>query len=662
MVPRFLAPCFMIVCCLALSSALAGQHANSTSVATDPSGDVAIAGTTSGSGQRASDLTGLLLGGNATHLHATLELENLAQERNPRTSGATYLLYVEAEHVALRLEIQRSVPPAETSTPTYTSELARFNPITQEYVEVEEGAVIVPREADHALDIAIEYAKFEENDGPKLLPGFEMKGIYAEALGAFDRVDDQTRPDYLAYDRMPDQGELAWQLAHVGSGPLILHVDRPVRVTNGGATTFAFLAQIGNPTDNQIDVEFSVTGAPAQWQARSVDPVLAIPAQATINTTVLVDVPGGHTHGANVELVVYGNVLGTNLDASTPLYIRFTDTPQPAGHHDTLYLQSAIGSRATPGPVYEAQGGHYGSPFMSTVAPDDDAAEPSNNNDRNSNGFIVPLAPALSIGLDFDLDRVGVLEFHVEPFWNTQPQDVTLHGELIWNGSQEIILATMPEVNIGDVSGPTSGTLAVVPTPDSDYVRHEDGAVLELRVYYEFGGAVDDGAQPVDLDMLPAGFLRLPLNEFHDQTPLVPEAVLTIEGPSVVKMPPGGTGSFALGVRNLAVAEVAGHAEAINPRSTVWFAPAELRLGVSEETTMQVFVQPPEEAEHGWSERLTIAVRDNNGQPSALYAITVIVDESATSMGAVPSQASPMAPFVTVAAAVLAIAWARRFQ
>ena len=119
---------------------------------------------------------------------------------------------------------------------------------------------------------------------------------------------------------------------------------------------------------------------------------------------LLASVPFAHVHGGFSAFNL--SAASQNDPGSFALLnmgVLHTPIPQPAGHHDTLYLHP------------DAQGGGLFSqvfPFTTGVmntenaTPAESTQELSMGGTRDGNGWTIPLNPQLQMGLDFDLSRV----------------------------------------------------------------------------------------------------------------------------------------------------------------------------------------------------------------------------------------------------------------
>ena len=651
---------------LLASVASANQHDESVEVAQDPAGDVQLFGMLPGSTSDSLDLTELLLGGNDTHFHATIGVVDLDGSTAPKDPG-DYLFHYNYGGNAYRLHIMRSNPLPDQGV-RYASFIEAYNEKTHAYEATDYQATISPRETEDQFDIGIPFGSIIGRGNLPASPGYAIGGIYVRAFAAHDDADPY--PDPLTsvqvnstYDRMPNQETVSWtiqQRSFAGSQVLV-NVANNQRLTNGLSTAFAFSFSVSNAGEAPAEFTFQLQDAPNGWEASVVDEFLEVAAHSTSNNTAILRTSDSHAHGAVATVKLVTTQLSSGETWSNDLVIAFTDTPQPAGHHNTLHLHASTGPSLL-GNATEAYGTYQTDPFMNTLDEDpDDTGKPLNAELDGDRVWHFPLAPSLGIGLDFVLEGEGVLQFDVK-----SRDALTVPKAKTWAQlrlqdpiEQDILLAESQPIDLGDVVESTPVDLRLVPTTESDFVEYREGRNLVLDVWYAFDEPIP-GTRAEELVLLPGGFLQLPLREYHDPVPLVANTGVLLEAPRVITGRPGTTIAIQVNVTNQlpnsndVTLEARGHAAEWNPQ----FRPTTLHLASAEGKTTVLGVQIPANAQSGDVLRFLVVGRDSSQAASAVAPVTIIVDENSQTelFESQPGKQSPGPGFSAIVLASLAIA------
>ena len=333
-------------------------------------------------------------------------------------------------------------------------------------------------------------------------------------------------------DHMPDDeakaATYAFTMGDFATGTLRLGAPERVRVSNGGSTTFVFHATLENRADAEAEYALAIADLPEGWNA-SVQTPVKVPAKEEKTVTVLASVPFAHDHGG---FTAFNLTVESTRDPATKGRLRLgvlhTPIPQPAGHHNELWLH-AMGRNANPINALVEHVEPYGSGYLNTVADRDPSEAPhATPNDWNDDGpgWWIPLSPGLRMGLDFDLDKTGVLAGAFQGGIG----DATLNAELILirsqDGEDSVLLADAEPVKLTldpDAKAPFS--LTIVPTEDADYVPHQPGQNLVLRLRLDT--ETDLGGLPRARPLLATSDfkLALPLDEYHDRLTGLAETV-----------------------------------------------------------------------------------------------------------------------------------------
>ena len=357
-------------------------------------------------------------------------------------------------------------------------------------------------------------------------------------LGAFGFFTQVT-------DLMPDAGTKGLTLAigDVAKGHIRLTSDDRVRVSNGGATTFVFQANLTNAAEVEDTVDLATDALPPGYNVTLRTPI-RVPAEGSARLAVLVSVPFGHDHGGYSAFnITAKSQRDAGSYASLRLGVLHTPIPQPAGHHSELYLHAERSASGAFESLVES-----GQPSMNTEAPTEQDAPEASPTDGTNEGveWQIPLKPTLGMGLDFNIEKTGELVGKIK---SRLQGDASLTAQLFLVETEEdedhfrgrvqrfdlrdgILLA---EGRLAALAMPTNGDVAfnvpLTPTPEADYIPYgpRQNLVLRLALNMEGLGSICciDGSTPT---LTTKDFLmKLPLNEYHDRLTGVAEAALAID-------------------------------------------------------------------------------------------------------------------------------------
>ncbi|MCA1819432.1 MAG: hypothetical protein LC620_05190, partial [Halobacteriales archaeon] len=326
--------------------------------------------------------------------------------------------------------------------------LAQYDPALGRYYAIES----VPITADAAsgtFSIAVPRELMVDSHGSKPYPGTALSGFWAESqsfLEVFTTVPGVSTniPPPQVRDRMPDTGNgttpVPILLGPVQVGSARLSSPMPTRQSNGEATTFLFTVEARNLGSHNDRYRLSGRNVPAAWKLTLQDDVVAVPADGVISMPVLVTVPFAHVHGSFQSFFLgLASTTDPASHAELELGVRYPKVPQPAGHHNTLYLHSAKWTDDPTVAVYAAVfafNTEYA--WMNPLEQQDgDASVPVPSDGTFDAGaqlpgtfrWTVPLAPDLAIGMDFDMASLGTFSGSFE---STSPLlQSSLSGELV---------------------------------------------------------------------------------------------------------------------------------------------------------------------------------------------------------------------------------------
>lgn len=598
----------------------------------DKEGDVVV---TNGQGgaplppnaQTASaDLRELVVVEDDIDLTFTLKLASLSQQGGSLNNYVMSFTWLDANFEAglLRSRVDPTSVPLTRAT---------FSLCEDECVRVTDLEHVLDEEAGtFSFLVPKRYITSLEGHAPVF--GSELTGIVVRSLVSFDGFPGFPATGARAEDVMPDTGAgvITYQKGGSANGHIILEAPDPVRVSNGGATTFVFNGHVQNRLDVEDSVTFALEGVPATWTATAPG-FQTIPAQDEKPVFVLATIPFGHEHGGfSTFNLTATSAKDPTIKASIRFGVLHTPVPMPAGHHSELFLHAAPGDTGlfqTTFPRTDVS--------MSTVQDhQNDVAEALSSTQGGDASWRIPLAPQLAIGVDADLNRTGLLTAAVNGRVEGQG---TMKGELwLVKGDQDVaLLGKLADAKIA-VSQNAPSPVSMMFTPDaaSDYVPYATGNNLELRLTLLLDGGLPPNPQSPPSLVVNDFKLALPLDEYAD-APTFEEGegstikIVAQDGLEKVGRP-GATVTFGFVVTNLAAAqreyalEIAGTSAKVSES-----APADsVRLDAGESRLVTLAIRVPADAQN--DERLeSILVIRSKSDPSdlTLARTTTMVNKGA---------------------------------
>lgn len=551
---RTLAILLVAATLLAAIPPAAGQGLAPVPLLTDDEGDAitTVAGTPGPSADAVypgADLVALSLVEGPSELTWVLQVGDLRPaSEETGADGMTYAIRFEHHGRFFLLRILRSLPLLQDGA--YASLDARdasdgyWGTVWTSY-----DGVAMDFSAD-TFTVAVPRAALADADGAPPFPGRNLTAISVRAItttgGGIIYSDSSGSPlltPYTIVDDMPDTGQPPATYAVVigvqQSGHAHLASPTPFRASNGEATTFVYQVEATNNGPRDETFELSVRDVAPRVSVVLPVPLVPIPSNTTVTVPVLATVPFAHVHG---ELDTFLLELTSLADADSvgrlEMGINYLAVPQPAGHHDVLFLHNPAQASATPGILGSVL--PYSIGTMSTVE-DEDPLPPFYSDSLTFLGvgsrfdWQYDLAPALQMGLDVDLERMGHASLTIG---TTAPLlQATLEGSLYVEGPDSVLVgsfAPQAPVDIG-AQGKHTFELDFVPWKDADDVPMQPGNNLILMVSL-FGDSVP-GAPGSDVSpYIQAGAsMRLPLNEWHDD---VDDALAAVDGPALTSLGP----------------------------------------------------------------------------------------------------------------------------
>jgi hypothetical protein len=582
---------------LVLPAPALGQDPGAVKVLEDKAGDVVAeangVGAPGGASGRyaATDLTGLSVQESLTEFTFALAVASLSSAGETLAETSVYRVDFAFQGTGYRIVLFRQV----TTGPQYAGFLDVLDPGNGRYSFVEQLPVDVSAEAN-AMTVRVARDLLVDADGAAPYPGSALTGFHAYAIGLVDTTGGQLRfgplggvdlPPLRIFDAMPDSGNgtLDWAvrlgLAQTGNARLASLV--PVRASNGEATTFVFAVKASNLGPAQR-FRLSAAGAPATWQVGLPSDLVEIPAQSSVDLPILVSTPFAHQHGTLQQFTL--ELAGVDHPGDVGrlrLGVRYTQPPQPAGHHDTVFLHTAAGLADPVNTAFSAAAGFDStSLYFNTLAPEDDEADVHTpvagslfdiDPPSITYTWTVPLSPGLQMGLDFDLSRQGLLRVPVDTV--LPMMGAVLAGRIVYTDTSADACSgddcTVDDFAFGpgrhlqaaavgpsapqDVPPNTKGAMfeaPVLPLPAGDYLPFRPGATLALQLNLTFTRV--DGFVPNESPDVAGGEMVLPLLEYHDPVTQVFSSLgslmIEVTGEQQRLVNPGGTALYELRLMN----------------------------------------------------------------------------------------------------------------
>lgn len=350
----------------------------------------------------------------------------------------------------------------------------------------------------------------------------------AHATGVYG-CPDSTGPVIIR----DDMGADAWARfeTHYGGvtidGPVAYAVDLPFRASNGEATTYAFNQRITNLADGPRTFTFEAD-LPAGWTAYPAAD-LSLEAGAEGQAITYVQVPFVHVHGATEQGSL--TIRSDDATATGEIGVHYLAIAQPSGHHPNIYLHS-LAAMGVGTQFNAAAGGGDNILYWNTVEddPSDHGLPISSQTDSADLVWWGCLSPDLRLGLLPDRNATGQFRLNFDA---TLPTTGTLTGaiHLVPDSDRPLICHDTSgwemepllelEATPVDLNGPITVEGAVRAVFD-EARPHQPGSdlLLELRITPDntpiAGGTVD---------LLPGSSMRLPLLDYHEPAPVVPDEV-----------------------------------------------------------------------------------------------------------------------------------------
>lgn len=655
-------------------------------VAEDPEGDSEVTAGGQGTGQdrwAASDLVALDVAEDAQGLRLTLSVRGLGAETTTLVDDVDYTLDLMAGDAPYRIEAYYIAEDGLAFATWCAPGDGPFYRCFEELaVALDAAAGTFTFTVPHALLVAL--------DGSQLLRGDAVSAftVQAQSRGA-SVVAAETAGAVDSRDRMPDTGvsAVAWAIRTgvAQTGHLVLGSPSPVRVSNGEATTILFEVDIKNTLDRRDTALLAASGTLDIWVVTFPVEEVRIEAGETATVPVLVTVPFNHQHGTfhpfNVTATSRSDPLAVG---QITLGIRYTRVPQPAGHHDTLWLHQ--------------QGSYYVNTLEEEEIPSDEDASGGlgggcsfSGGSVSGSSELVSLVPRLDLGLDAAMERTGLARLQLRsdtPVLGTASvggyfvtwMDDEYPETCVYEAPPTTVMAIERSAPLTmEADTPITVELPIRPLPYGDRIEFDPrlNFGLVLVVYEESGSqpvcCFDVGA-PVFME---GSSFQLPLDEYHDP---VDEYFSTLSGIDLAAtseqqrlVNAGETAVFRVEAQNIGTKSASFRLE-LTGSNTDWariLGDDHIAIPAGAIRELAVAVTAPAGASSGELADVTLhAVKSDDENVRSLIRLLATVDETADHPDDsdevedldkdLTSADAPAVPWVAALAALAAVAARRR--
>jgi len=660
----------------------------------------------------AVDLVGLTVTEDEPGFLFTLAVRELPQDTSSGEVLTRYGVTFRHHDVEYRVRVERQVLPG--SAPASFTRLERYDPGQGTWFTT---TVLSATEDPSAASLSVHVPReiLLDASGAEPYPGRALESFWALSMGVLRFADIDimgTRADATVQDRMPDTGEGAVPVPVVfgiaQTGHARLESLEPFRASNGEATTFVFTVTARNIGQEEGRFDLAAPQVPSGWDVRTPG-TITLPAGGSQDVPVVVRTPFAHAHGSRAAFVLE---MTSQADPGSvgriELGVYYPAIPQPAGHHDTLYLHSidygedplGLAFATVFGTVFGQDAQHVA--YMNAAEEDGvDAGTPvggrhcgmsTGGNDTVTSEYCwtIPLSPGLQMGLDFDLTRTGSITV---PIGSVLPLPAArIHGEVYYLAPLEegefdfgrfnretTVLATIEtsEAQEVGVDGEAVFEADIVPTPEGDLIPYQRGGVLALDLVLATARPDNFFLGPrVYPELRPGGTLDLPLLEYEDPVDeafaLAGDIVLEAVGEQEKAVNPDKTVVFEAMLRNEGGLEDTFRLALVGSNQA-WgriVGPEKVAVAAGEESLVTVAVTVPPDAVHGDRADLVLeAAGSHSIDARALLRLVAKVDtetdlpdeaEAVLAVEAAHAKDTPGPALALAALAILGLAARRR--
>jgi hypothetical protein len=439
-------------------------------------------------------------------------------------------------------------------------------------------------------------------------------------------------------DRMPDAGvgsDFIFQTGELAEGGLRVYSPSPSRASNGASTSFLYPVFVENNGPSPKSVRLSLKEVPSSWDIQIAPSEFALDAGETLLIPVVVSIPFRHSHG-DVEVATLKAEASEGAEgyAETSIRIHYYDIPQPTGHHDTLWIHakaSPFSGDAGDGLLWETRV----QAIMNAAENDDESLEVPISGQPQSTvasdyRWLISLDPSLRMGLDFDLERTGLLSLELES--PVPIQQGRIHGSLFLVKEEYVEIGVVDEILVAlDANSPIHVTTSLRMHQEADFIAYDGAAELILIVNMDVGTPAT--SIPADApQILPFSNMVLPLHEYRD--PIEPIFLekqawkLSFDGDLQRNVNPGSALLFSFEVKNESPATLHPTLSVVGVHDTwanVLGGPTS-PLEPGESAPFWVSIEVPRDAQQDMAADLFVRASSENTSPT-FTRILALVDE-----------------------------------
>lgn len=346
------------------------------------------------------DLLNLSISETPTDLIFAVSADGLEEEAD--YDAGNYFVYIKrgSQHYTIRM-YQDNTGTGAIAEVIPTEGVSVFGPIGPPYPADVTG---------NTITATIPRSELLDQDGSEPIRGHTMDQILvsaeAHATGVYVCPDDSGSGPYIVRDRMPnawieeaEQYTFALGGASI-EGALDVIVERPLRGSNGEATTYPFPITITNLDSMAHQYVLSTQGQLAEWTWQRPNGSLILTPGESTSFTALLSVPFRHVHGATDQMDFVVEAVDGSAKGAAQIGIHYFATAQPSGHHQRVFVHTAqqVGGLQ---PTSEAAGSGYNEAFWNTLEDDETDQSVTVTMRGHASGYHLYscLSPRLSMGL-----------------------------------------------------------------------------------------------------------------------------------------------------------------------------------------------------------------------------------------------------------------------
>lgn len=492
-------------------------------------------------------------------------------------------------------------------------------------------------------------AQMVAEDGSPLVTGDVINGfrVTSEASGGL-----LAGGILSARDTMPDTGvgTIFYTVQHGldQSGFVTLDSPTPVRVSNGEATTFLYELTVGNEADYRDTIELAAHGAPSEWVVTFPQQEVRLDGGERADVAALVTVPFNHDHGKYVAFNVTATSRSDPLSyARLEMGVRYTRVPQPAGHHNTVWL-------------HDDSGFFYINALEEEEVPDDEETSSFSGScsfgsaQGSGTSQLVNLMPDLEMGLDVAMDGTGLARITVQSAAPVQGTSSISGWFLVWDDDSDqyvspcfyeepeaaFLQIARSEPLMLEANAPETLELPITPLPYGDRIDYTPGLHMGLLLVVWDEGAT--GASPITIGSIDAGLqfvegssFQLPLEEYHDPVDEYFSSLSGIELSSTTEQQrlvnPGETVVFRLDAQNIGLQPASFDLE-LTGAHTEWariLGDTRIAIGAGQTRALAIAIDAPDDAFTGEMADVTLhAVKADDDNVRSLIRLLATVDDT----------------------------------